>query len=223
MPAELIRVRPAPAQRRAFAAWAVAQTPKVRTTSQSEFAVPPHLFVAAPERVLIGARVDGHRYVSPEEDAAREAARLLDCGLCYLEDDEEELHRHPQCTAGGLREAAPGEPLPEVPASSYGPGAAPLPPADEGDRGSAELVGEGGPETYTPLADTVSGHTGPDAYEVSGQPDNGADIPSVTSADTVQDEADNPTDAGRFTCPRCPRAFTTERGRDTHSRKVHGR
>ena len=66
----MIRIRPARAQRTAFARWATAQTPKVRTTTPEDFAVPAELFVTAPEAILIGALVDGHRYVSPDEDTA---------------------------------------------------------------------------------------------------------------------------------------------------------
>ncbi|MFD8509704.1 hypothetical protein ACFV27_00960 [Streptomyces antimycoticus] len=64
-----IHIEPAPEQRVAFARWGVAQAPKVRTVGVSTFAVAPELFVQAPEEILIGALVDGHRYVSPEEDA----------------------------------------------------------------------------------------------------------------------------------------------------------
>lgn len=67
---EVIRIEPAPARRQEFAAWAVAQDPKVRTCSATEFAVPADLYAAMPEDILIGSRVDGHRYVSPEQDAA---------------------------------------------------------------------------------------------------------------------------------------------------------
>ena len=66
---DMVRVRPAAAQRQAFARWAVAQSPKIRTVNSFEFAVPPELFTVAPEEVLIGALVDGHRYV-PCADAA---------------------------------------------------------------------------------------------------------------------------------------------------------
>ncbi|MEU8870444.1 hypothetical protein AB0D24_04625 [Streptomyces javensis] len=66
----MIRVQPAPGRRVEFARWATGQTPKVRTMSPSEFAVPPRLFVQAPEDILIGSLIDGHRYVSPDEDAA---------------------------------------------------------------------------------------------------------------------------------------------------------
>lgn len=69
MSADEIHIEPAPEQRQAFARWGVAQTPKVRTVGPSTFAVAPGLFVDAPEAILIGALVDGHRYVSPEEDA----------------------------------------------------------------------------------------------------------------------------------------------------------
>lgn len=67
---QMIQIRPTLLLRRAFAEWAVGQRPKIRTVSTFEFAVPAGLFVDVPESVLIGALVDGHRYVSPVEDAA---------------------------------------------------------------------------------------------------------------------------------------------------------
>ncbi|MER6975702.1 hypothetical protein [Streptomyces carpinensis] len=116
MPPELIRVQPATALRRDFAVWAVAQRPKVRTVSQSVFAVPADQFVKMPERLLIGSVVDGHRYISPDEDQAQPAAdtaaaELLGVGLPEVE-------------------GIPGEPLPEVPAEAYGPDSTPLPPPE---------------------------------------------------------------------------------------------
>lgn len=72
MPPELIHVRPAPERRRDFAAWAVAQVPKIRTVSTSTFAVPAALFTDVPEPLLIGSIVDGHRYISPDEDDGQE-------------------------------------------------------------------------------------------------------------------------------------------------------
>lgn len=66
----MIHVQPTAELRRAFARWATEQRPKVRTVSTTAFAVPADLFAAAPEAILIGALVDGHRYVSPVEDAA---------------------------------------------------------------------------------------------------------------------------------------------------------
>ncbi|MFJ2205939.1 hypothetical protein [Streptomyces microflavus] len=148
----MIRIRPAAARRQDFARWAVAQTPKIRTVSPQDFAVPASLFVDAPEEVLIGALVDGNRYVSPVEDAAngnQPPARLLDCGTCY-EEDGEEVHPHPECplpaearpellgvaTATGFSEfrtATPGDPLPEVPAEAYGPDSTPLHAPDPAD------------------------------------------------------------------------------------------
>ncbi|GAA2946065.1 MULTISPECIES: C2H2-type zinc finger protein [Streptomyces] len=146
MPQTMITIRPTPALRRAFAKWAVAQRPKIRTVSTAEFAVPDDLFVDVPEELLIGSVVDGHRYVSPVEDAelgAQPPARLLDCGTCY-EENGEEVHPHPECplppearpelvgvaTEDGFREAVPGEPLPEVPAEAYPPDSVPIPAAD---------------------------------------------------------------------------------------------
>lgn len=64
----LIRVQPTRARLIDFARWAVAQTPKVRTVSTNTFAVPQHLFTDMPEPLLIGSIVDGHHYVSPDED-----------------------------------------------------------------------------------------------------------------------------------------------------------
>ncbi|MFJ3545472.1 hypothetical protein ACIPQH_25290 [Streptomyces rubiginosohelvolus] len=149
---DMIRIRPTADRRRDFARWAVAQTPKIRTVSPQDFAVPAALFVTAPEEVLIGALVDGTRYVSPVEDAARGArppARLLDCGTCY-EEDGEEVHPHPECplpaearpellgvaTAAGFSElqtATPGDPLPDVPLEAYGPDSTALPALDPVD------------------------------------------------------------------------------------------
>jgi hypothetical protein len=124
----LITVRPAQALRVDFARWAVAQNPNVRTCSASDFAVPAHLFMHMPERLLIGSTVDGHRYVpvaDPEPLTASEDA------------------------PDGFREALPGEPLPSVPDSAYGPDAVPLdalPTADEeGNRRSDQDVAEGPP------------------------------------------------------------------------------
>ncbi|MEU6628461.1 C2H2-type zinc finger protein [Streptomyces parvus] len=142
----MIEVQPAPEQRRAFARYAVLQKPKWRTVSPTSFNVPADLFPAVPEELLIGSVVDGHRYVSPVEDAelgAQPPARLLDCGTCY-EENGEEGHPHPECplpaearpelvgvaTGDGFREAVPGEPLPEVPAEAYPPDSVPLPAAE---------------------------------------------------------------------------------------------
>lgn len=69
-----IRVKPASELRVAFAKWAVAQTPKINKCSHAEFCVPPQQFTEAPEELLIGAIVDGHRYVSPLEDEQLAAA-----------------------------------------------------------------------------------------------------------------------------------------------------
>ncbi|GGQ50164.1 hypothetical protein GCM10010250_22210 [Streptomyces althioticus] len=102
---QFIRVQPVPAQRVDFARWASAQNPKVRTVSPQAFAVPHRLFTDVPERLLIGALVDGHRYVSPEED------EML--GVFQPE-----------------REGIPGQPLPELPDDAYPPDAVPLPAPD---------------------------------------------------------------------------------------------
>jgi hypothetical protein len=122
----MIKVRPAPERRAAFARWATAQTPQVATCSHSEFAVPPDLFTHMPEELLIGSLVDGHRYRSPVEDAGQEL----------------------------LGVATP------------------------------EAFGAGPSSDFAPLEDA---RTSDDAYA----------------------------------CDRCPRTFTTERGRNTHRRQAH--
>lgn len=60
---DIIRIRPATALREEFAAWAVAQKPKVRTVSPADFGVPAPLYVQMPEPLLLGATVDGQSYV----------------------------------------------------------------------------------------------------------------------------------------------------------------
>lgn len=66
----VIRVQPTADLRPEFAAWAVAQTPPVRTVSHVEFGVPAQMFTHMPEALLLGALVDGRRYISPDEDGA---------------------------------------------------------------------------------------------------------------------------------------------------------
>lgn len=91
---EYIEVQPDPALRVAFACWAVAQDPKVRTVSLDTFAVPYARFTAVPEEVLVGALIDGHLYRHIEdassgtdgdvEDAAEETVTLY---MDAVEDD----------------------------------------------------------------------------------------------------------------------------------------
>ncbi|MCX4458670.1 C2H2-type zinc finger protein [Streptomyces sp. NBC_01728] len=105
-----ITVHPARDLRTAFARWAVAQDPKVRTVSPVDFAVPYGLFTSVPEQLLVGAVVDGHAYVIPDEPEPTDPAS----GLVLLGVDQPE------------REGIPGERLPEVPAEAYPPDAVPL-------------------------------------------------------------------------------------------------
>lgn len=124
-----IRVQPAASLLRAFAVWATEQQPKVRTASPNSFAVPAGLWPHVPEELLLGALVAGHPYVPRPAEA-----RLLDCGLCF-EEDGEEVHPHPECTASGQgvagpAEAVPGEVLPDLPEQAYAPDAAPLEPVE---------------------------------------------------------------------------------------------
>ncbi|MGW6460400.1 hypothetical protein ACWF94_31510 [Streptomyces sp. NPDC055078] len=120
----MIQVQPTKERRVDFARWAVAQTPKIRTVGPSLFAVPHGLFADMPEPLLIGARVNGHRYVSPDEDQGSE---LL--GVATPEGFSPELT------------GVPGEPLPEVPPEAYGPDSTPLPAPDPDDRPAGQTDG----------------------------------------------------------------------------------
>ncbi|WP_284576828.1 hypothetical protein [Streptomyces sp. 2P-4] len=129
----LIHVQPAPEQRRAFAVWATQQTPKVRTVSPSVFAVPAGLFTAVPEEVLIGSTVDGHRYVSPYEDEPGQPPTAL------VGEQGPEL-------LVPMREAVPGDRLPDLPEGAYGPDSVPLAPPDFAPLEDAPAADEGDDE-----------------------------------------------------------------------------
>ncbi|MBL0777839.1 C2H2-type zinc finger protein [Streptomyces albidoflavus] len=214
-PLSLITVQPRPEQRRAFARWAVAQVPQVRTVSQSAFGVPPHLYTDMPEALLRGALVDGHPYRSPADYEATEPAPADAPTLLGV------------ATPDGLRDAVPVPPLPEAPRTF-----------EEGEL--VVLAGGGeGQETYVPLGDADGDADGDTVGDAGG--DGGgtpAALPSPAAAPSALTSGDTPGDRGDkrrgergdkapaarpFTCPDCPRTFTTERGRTRHRRSTHGR
>ncbi|MFZ4266616.1 hypothetical protein [Streptomyces arboris] len=212
---DMIQIRPTSDRRRDFARWAVAQTPKVRTVSTHHFAVPAALFADMPEELLVGALVDGRRYVSPEEDARTgtpppgdllgvsnptPGARLLECGLCY-EENGEEVHPHPECPIGtdpALVEAAMTAALTAVELAALN--------AAQG-----------------PMQEAVPGDVLPEVPAASYAPGSVALEPATGDGSSDSSDADPDTDEGprSWRCPQCPRAFTTERGRDTHQRQKH--
>lgn len=184
MSTDMIRVEPSPERRRCFAGWAVAQSPKLRTVDYNAFAVPASLFTQAPEEILIGATVDGRPYV-PVQDEQEPA------GEPYSE----------------LREAVPGEPLPPLPESAYGPDSTPLEfaPLEDAPPGDDEARDQRDQETQEPT--TADG-----TYTVLlAAPDSD----SSDSGDEDQAQGDE------FPCDLCDRSFTTSRGRDTHRRQIH--
>uniref|UniRef100_A0AAU7GX35 Tail assembly chaperone n=1 Tax=Streptomyces phage Geonosis TaxID=3158856 RepID=A0AAU7GX35_9CAUD len=61
-----VHIEPADAQRRAFARWALSQTPKLQTSSSTGTDVPLDLYPDVPPELLEGAYVDGFRYGGPE-------------------------------------------------------------------------------------------------------------------------------------------------------------
>jgi hypothetical protein len=135
-----IHVQPAADMRRPFAVWATAQDPKVRTCSSVSFAVPAALFVEMPEDLLIGSLVDGHQYVSPNEEPPP------GFGL---------VGEHGPETVVPMRKAVPGQVLPEVPAEAYGPDSVPLAPEDVPTKEEPRAAD-------APVEDTVSGYRCPD-------------------------------------------------------------
>ncbi|MFF2964232.1 hypothetical protein ACFVT1_36315 [Streptomyces sp. NPDC057963] len=155
MSSDVIQIQPNRAQRRPFAQWAVAQTPKLRTVGTNTFAVPAALFAEAPEDILIGALVDGHRYVSPDEDAALGrpgpgAGELL--GVATPEGFTASAPAAAVEAALTEHQATPGDALQEVPATAYATETVPLDPPSS-DRsystpGDEEHPDQEGPGPY---------------------------------------------------------------------------
>ncbi|MEV3895307.1 hypothetical protein [Streptomyces anulatus] len=204
----LIHIQPAPARRQAFAQWGVAQHPKVRTSSAETFAVDPALFVDAPEAILIGALVDGHLYVSPTEGTP--PVRLLDCGTCF-EEDGEEIHPHPDCPERLVLVDDEPEAGIELPAGVELLGVA----TAEGLDATVDGLMEATPGGVLP--DLPESAYGPDSVALDFDPDE--DLAGSSDPSDPGTEEELPADA--YVCDVCPRAFPTERGRDTHRRMAH--
>ncbi|MFB7496084.1 hypothetical protein ACFC09_15555 [Streptomyces sp. NPDC056161] len=208
----IITVQPARHLRVPFARWAVAQRPKVRTVSHSAFGVPPHLFTDMPEDLLRGSLVDGRAYVAVEGEPTPPAPQ----GAPELTG---------VATVDGLREAAPGQPLPEVPPSLYGPDSAPLPPPDFAPLEDAPTFEAGELHTLEDTGDIV-GDTSGDPRP--GREDTAGPVPAATSGDTHADTGDTAGDsdssdpaAKPHPCPACPRSFDSPRGVEIHARRAH--
>lgn len=194
-----IGVQPAASRRRAFARWAVAQHPKIGTVGPNTFAVPPHLFAAVPEGVLLGALVDGQPYVprgrvpratrqmkqAKQVKAAPAAKPRVQASPRLPKRPVADLSTpatatpaaaEPQDTTLPEQEAEPGQPPPPVPATAYPSGAVPL--------GTGRQKQE---ETAAEISDSAH-----------------------------EDEQTPP-----FRCEDCERVFTTEHGRNIHRRRKH--
>lgn len=195
----MITVQPARHLRQAFARWATAQQPKLRTVSESAFAVPSRLFAAIPAELLEGALVDGVPIVTftagsvtlnaetsqPPISTTLEPATgshvtvpLTPVGaerFSALLDKVQHLPEGPPPESVLLegRQAVPGKPPPELPESAYPPGAVPLDPA----------------ERTAPAAPEQPPHAAPEAGEVP--------------------------------CGRCSRSFHSERAASAHRRQAH--
>lgn len=191
---DLIRVQPLPELRRPFARWAVAQRPKVRTVSVHTFGVPAQLFADMPEDLLIGARVDGHPYISPlDGTGAVEAAGAGAPELTGV--DTPPVHRPGPASGrprsdGGLV-AVDYATVEDTPADAVSSTATPAPPED--------TLGDS-------PGDTTEG------------------TPAVTSGDTQADtrgDSDSSDSSRPYTCEQCARSFTTGRGLDMHRSRAH--
>ncbi|WP_411092316.1 hypothetical protein [Streptomyces sp. 049-1] len=195
----MIIVKPERSRLVAFARWATAQTPKVRTVGLAEFGVPPDLFVHAPEEVLIGALVDGHRYVSPSEDAAN--------GL------PEPGHQEPAGTellgvATPEALTGPGDPYADAAAM-----VAATPPAlVERAMGAVLLATDLAASNAAAGGDSGDGDQVPEFAPLEDAPADEDDGQEQQAAG----------DGGPYGCDLCSRRdFVTERGRDSHRRQVH--
>ncbi|AKA61683.1 hypothetical protein SEA_YDN12_16 [Streptomyces phage YDN12] len=73
---DFVHIEPADAQRRAFARWALSQTPKLQTSSSTGTDVPVALYPDVPPELLEGAYVDGFRYGGPSSPQADPVASL---------------------------------------------------------------------------------------------------------------------------------------------------
>lgn len=131
MSVPLIHVRPPARLRVPFARWAVAQQPKVRTVDGHAFAVPPGLYTHMPERLLLGALVDGQAYVPvPEEPLDVE---LLGVATAEGLSAPQDAGRQPEAPVDAHSSttpplgATPTPPRPEVPGDEIGPEPIPLP------------------------------------------------------------------------------------------------
>ncbi|WP_433341725.1 hypothetical protein [Streptomyces sp. CA-253872] len=166
--------------------------------------------------------------------AAPGGSRLLSCGYCY-EENGKEVHPHPECPYLGMREAVPGQPLPELPESAYALDAEPLPVPDgaelpDGSPGEWELSGTLTGTAPPPVSPPVPprGDNGDSAGDMREDPPAGSErAPALTSGDTPEDSGDTSGDtrgdsARQFPCTACLRSFRSARGRDIHHRQVHG-
>jgi hypothetical protein len=200
----MITVKPERSRLVAFARWATAQTPKIGTVSLGEFGVPADQFVNAPEEILMGALVDGHRYVSPMEDAANGLPEPGD----YNDGGGQEL----------LGVATPQ---------------ALTPPLGSPEADAAAMVAATPPETVERAMTAVllatdlaasNAAAGGDGSDPSDQVAEFAPLEDAPTEDGDQEDDGDGTsagDGGPYPCDLCPREFETERGRHSHRRQVH--
>lgn len=182
----MIHVRPDRARRRDFARWATGHAPKLRTVGVGTFAVPPRLFVDAPEELLVGAVVDGHPYRSPLEDEATGTPPPGTGGLVepVLVGETGPETVIPLSRPGAVlaeRTAVLGEALPLVPEPVYSPDSIPLPPpepeladepADEQLRaGGAPSEREGAPYACDVCARSFASSRGRDTHRRQVHPE----------------------------------------------------
>lgn len=193
---DMISVQPVPGSRVEFACWAVAQVPKVRTTSPATFAVPSTLFVDLPEHLLVGALVDGRRYVSPDEDSEQGTPPPEGRGGDLLG----------VATAAGFSAVATADPVTVRKAMD-----AVLAAADTAATDAAREAGD--------LPDGSGPAPVPDPVPVDEADTTGSDLPEPDTSDASAPGEEVP--EGVFPCSGCEREFTTGRGLRMHSRQAH--
>jgi hypothetical protein len=200
----MITVKPERSRLVAFARWATAQTPKVGTVGLGEFGVPAEQFVQAPEEILVGAIVDGHRYVSPSEDAAN--------GLPEPGDYDDSVGQE---LLGVATPQALTPPLGDPEADAAAMVAATSPEAVERAMTAVLLA------TDLAASNAAAGGDGSDPSDPGPEFAPLEDAPTEDEGTGREDEGEPDGDGGPYQCDQCPREFTTERGRDSHRRQVH--
>jgi hypothetical protein len=220
----VIHVQPATGRRREFAAWAVRQLPKIRTSSEVAFAVPAVAFPDVPEELLHGAVIDGQPYVGAADDPQAQAqAQALASGATTALVGEGVGAEFPVpptglpaaagtsgrgvgAPAGHISIVESGDADADADAKRVASMAGPPPGENAGSGGPVVervIVGESGPQVDVPMEHPEGA---PQVAQDSG------------AAGAAGSEAAGPAADTAHGCDQCDRAFTSGRALKAHAR-----